>query len=564
MADVSVSVDLDTAPAEREAQGLKGKLKTAFSDMGSIAGGVFMAQVGGAITGKGVEVLTNSITLARDYNEILSKSNTVFGDQATAIEQWARSASTSFGQSKAQALDAASGFGNMFSQLGIGAPIAADMSVKMTELASDFASFHNADISQVLDAQASAFRGEYDALQKFVPTISAATVEQKALAQTGKATTGELTAQEKAVAAYSVMLENAGDAAGDFDRTQGSLSNQQRILSAQWEDFQTQMGQALIPALTAVVTAINTQVIPAVQDFASKVKGYWETDLKPALDNLRAAWEKIDQVVLPILQTFIDDIGRVATAVGLAIGIVVDLIQGDWSGAFDKAKEVVRLAKDSIVEKFGMIKDGFSAVIDGIKGLWDDVLKPFFQDLPGNIVEAIGDLSTTLLQVGKDLAGGFVDGVKGALGGLMDIVAALINPVIDAFNSTAARLPGVGSIPRIGGGGGSTSQTGGPVPGGDDDQMPGREVFGQMAGGGGAGGGAVNGAYIPGPAPGLAWDGGAQAWVYPWAVGSIGSPGSRLTGANAGWVGGAPQIIQLAVDGQVLAQVVNAANGRAY
>ena len=180
--DVRVEVELDTDKAEKDAEGLKGKLSAKFGEMGKIAGGIFMAQIGGAIAEKGVDTLKSSITLARDFNEIQSKSNTIFGESAAAINAWSKTASTSFGQSRAQALDAASSFGNMFSQLGIGSQTAADMSVKMTELASDFASFHNADITEVLTAQQAAFRGEYDALQKFVPTINAAAVQTEALA----------------------------------------------------------------------------------------------------------------------------------------------------------------------------------------------------------------------------------------------------------------------------------------------------------------------------------------------------------------------------------------------
>lgn len=184
---------------------------------------------------------------ASDLNETLSKSNTVFGKSAKTIENWADGAVDDFGQSKREALDAASTFGNLFVQLGIGADQAAEMSMEMTELASDFASFHNADITQVLEAQTAAFRGEYDALQRFVPTINAATVEQRALEMTGKATTKELTAQEKALAVNKIMFENAGDAIGDFDRTQDSAANQTRKAKAAMEDAAAELGTALLP-----------------------------------------------------------------------------------------------------------------------------------------------------------------------------------------------------------------------------------------------------------------------------------------------------------------------------
>jgi hypothetical protein len=100
--DVRVEVELDTDRAEKDAEGLKGKLSKAFGDMGKIAGGIFMAEVGGQLAGMAVDTIKSSIGLARDFNEIQSKSNTVFGESAKAINDWAASASTGFGQSKAQ------------------------------------------------------------------------------------------------------------------------------------------------------------------------------------------------------------------------------------------------------------------------------------------------------------------------------------------------------------------------------------------------------------------------------------------------------------------------------
>jgi hypothetical protein len=188
-----------------------------------------------------------AVNAASDLNETLSKSNTVFGSAAKEVENWADTASDSFGQSKREALGAASSFGNLFVQLGVGADQAADMSIEMTELASDFASFHNADITEVIDAQTAAFRGEYDALQRFVPTINAATVEQEALAMTGKRLTSELTAQEKALAVQKLMLDGAGDALGDFDRTADSAANQLRTARAAMEDASAEIGTALLP-----------------------------------------------------------------------------------------------------------------------------------------------------------------------------------------------------------------------------------------------------------------------------------------------------------------------------
>ena len=451
--DVRVEVELDTDRAEKDAEGLKGKLSKAFGDMGKIAGGIFMAEVGGQLAGMAVDTIKSSIGLARDFNEIQSKSNTVFGESAKAINDWAASASTGFGQSKAQALDSASAFGNMFSQLGMGKQTAAEMSMKMTELASDFASFHNADITDVLQAQQAAFRGEYDALQKFVPTINAAAVQQEAMAETGKTNAAQLTAQEKAAATYTLMLKGAGDAQGDFDRTSGSLANQQRILSAQWQDLQVKIGQVLIPALTEIVTAINTKVIPAVRDFATKTQAYYEENIKPAIENLKNIFNTLEPVIRPILETIGNHIKNVATVWKDTVGLILAIISGDWGKAWDQAKKIVA-----------------------------DIIKLVKGDLSG-LLDFITGLAGLALGAGKALGGAIADGISSGFDWIIGHVTGLINGLISAYNNTLGRVPGAPNISQIGGGG--SSGFGAPVPGGENDQLPGREVFGQSGGGGG-------------------------------------------------------------------------------
>ena len=318
-----------------------GGLGKALTDVGKIAGGVVL---GGALL-KAPGAIKGLIDGASDLNETLSKSNTVFKGSAKEIEDWASTAAKSFGQSKKQALDAASSFGNMFSQLGIGTDKAADMSKAMTELGSDFASFHNADITDVLQAQTAAFRGEYDAVQRYVPTINAAAVEQKALAmglaettvnakdvtaanvrlrdaqqkyneavkehgrssleaqkaqvavasaqdavaKATKGSTGELTAQDKALATYQLLIEGAGDAAGDFARTQDGAANKTRILEARLADLQTSIGQRLLPTYVALAGFLLDKAIPAgekiAETYGPKFSGAIDSATKFLSDN---------------------------------------------------------------------------------------------------------------------------------------------------------------------------------------------------------------------------------------------------------------------------------------
>lgn len=243
------------------------KLDAAFAKVKSGSSGLEKAVKGiaaGAAFGLVSAQISDAIGAASDLNESLSKSNQVFGSSATAIDSWAKQGATSFGLSRQAALEAASSFGNMFSQLGVASTQAASMSQNIVELAADFASFHNADISQVIDAQSAAFRGEYDSLQRFLPLINAAAVEQEAMAMTGKKNKDSLTAQEKALAVNSLMFKGAGDALGDFARTADGAANQQRTLAAEMDNLKSSIGEGLLPIFVDIARIISEDVLPAI------------------------------------------------------------------------------------------------------------------------------------------------------------------------------------------------------------------------------------------------------------------------------------------------------------
>lgn len=353
-----------------------------------IAGGAIktaLATAGGFVIAQGLlklpGVMSDIVGAASNMNETVSKSNTVFKENAAEVEAWASQGAADFGLSKQAALDAASGFGNMFDQLGIGRDAAADMSMGIVELATDFASFHNADISQVLDAQSAAFRGEYDSLQRFLPLINAATVEQEALAMTGKKSTKELTAQEKALAVNSLMFKGAGEAMGDFDRTTDSLANRQRKLGAEFDNIKVNLGQKLLPVFVAVAGFVLSTLVPALGkvgeivgqllspaiDAVSKlikgmIAGFQEADVTS--DGLFGTGEKLGKLfkeeIVPVLKQVLETLkGFVPTLLEIGANFLT------WyQSLLQTALIVIQFASD--IGIFGAAIEGARVIITGI------------------------------------------------------------------------------------------------------------------------------------------------------------------------------------------------------
>jgi len=215
---------------------------------------------------------------ASDMNESVSKSAVVFGKGQDAVLRFASTAATSLGLSRQEALEATATFGNFFQAMKIGQPTAQAMSINIVKLASDLASFNNQDPAEVLESLRSGLAGEVEPLRKFGIDLNDTALKAEA-ARLGLGKIGPtLTAGQKAQAAYSLILQQTTTAQGDFARTAGGAANQQRILSAQFKDFQVTVGKTFLPIMAGAVKGANSLIGPLgdlvvkLQDLPAGVK----------------------------------------------------------------------------------------------------------------------------------------------------------------------------------------------------------------------------------------------------------------------------------------------------
>ncbi|NIS50603.1 hypothetical protein GWN26_08575, partial [Candidatus Saccharibacteria bacterium] len=97
---------------------------------------------------------------ATDLNETISKTGEIFGESAKEVEKWAETAAVRIGQSKTQAMDAASTFAIFGKSAGLAGKDLTKFSTEFVELASDMASFFNTEPDEAITAIGAAFRGE--------------------------------------------------------------------------------------------------------------------------------------------------------------------------------------------------------------------------------------------------------------------------------------------------------------------------------------------------------------------------------------------------------------------
>jgi uncharacterized membrane protein YgcG len=207
-----------------------------------------------------------AISAASDLEENLSKVNVIFGEGAKEIENFAKTAATALGQSQNAVLEAAGTFGTFGQAAGLGGIELAKFSNDFTALASDLASFNNTSPEEAVNAIGAALRGEAEPLRKFGVLLNDATLKTAAFELGIYDGNGALTAQQKILAAQNVIYKQTTAAQGDFGRTSDGLANSQRILKAQLQNLQIEIGKGLLPVVQAILPPLKAFAAWAVEN----------------------------------------------------------------------------------------------------------------------------------------------------------------------------------------------------------------------------------------------------------------------------------------------------------
>jgi hypothetical protein len=437
---------------------LNKKLKQATGDVEGFGGkmanvgkkiGVALAAAAAAAGAMAVKIGIDAVKAASNLAETQSKVGVIFGESADAINKFAATAATKLGQSKQQALDAASTFATFGKSAGLAGDDLVGFSTELTTLSADLASFYNTSPEEAITAIGAALRGESEPIRKYGILLNDAALKQEAMTMGIYNGSGALTAQQKVLAAQAVIMKQSTDAQGDFARTSDGLANQQRILAAQFENVKSTIGTALLPVVLELVGAFNRNVLPAIVKVSEAIG---EGGLTGYISNIK---DLIKNFFTPVLE-------------GLRKG---------W---------------DSITDSLRRNSDSFQKLATFIK----DVVAPVIGTTLKYALEIVGNVFGRII----DVIGGAIDKIAS----FVEAVKNMVNAVISAYN----RLP-TPNIGLIGGGGGGTGSNerlsgGGAFTGSSSSGMAGGSGSGSGAGtfgGGSAGGGAGGSGGSGGTAP---------------------------------------------------------------
>ena len=204
-----------------------------------------------------VKVGKQAVSTASDLQEVQNVVDVAFGSAAEEINKFASNAIQQLGMSEYTAKHMASTFMSMSNGMGIAADSGKNMSIGLTKLAGDMASFYNVEQDVAQTALNSVFTGETESLKKFGVVMTEANLSAFAMSQGITKSYQAMSQSEKVMLRYQYVMNATKNAQGDFARTSNSWANQTRILKEQWSQLLGIIGKGLIQVLTPVVQALN-------------------------------------------------------------------------------------------------------------------------------------------------------------------------------------------------------------------------------------------------------------------------------------------------------------------
>lgn len=394
------------------------KIKKAFSAIGKVVGVAFSAV---ALINFG----KSCISLGSDLAEVQNVVDVTFGELNGTINQFAKNAIAQFGLSETSAKQFSSTMGAMLKSMGFTTSAAADMSMQITGLAADMASFYNLDASEAFAKIRAGISGETEPLKQLGINLSVANLQQYALTQGITKSYNAMTQQEQALLRYNYLMAVTADAQGDFARTSDGWANQVRILTERFNSLKAAIGQGLIEVLTPVIKVLNNLLahILTVTD---------------AFSNMMAKLTGSGKAT----QTTVSGIGGSLSGAAGAADSLTDATNAAGSAAKKAAKEFGGLASFDEVHTLNKNDDAGGGGGGGGAGAAGGAITESLVDAANEADDGLNPAIQRIVDKMKELRNIFTSGFKAGLGdadfsGILSSIEGIKNSLKDIFMDPA-------------------------------------------------------------------------------------------------------------------------------
>lgn len=238
---------------------------------------------------RAVGKIGSAVDLASQLTEVQNVVDTTFGDMASKVDDFTKTSIQDFGMSELTVKQISSRFQALGTSIGIsseqvanGTAVAnkalmsqnntlykttdsmADMSLNLTRLAGDMASFYDVDQADVAKSLQSIFTGTIAPLRRYGLDLTQATLSEWAMKNGLDANIKSMTQAEKVLLRYNYVMANTQAAQGDFAKTANTWANSVRVLKQEFQAWGSIIGSVVINALKPFVQALNKVMLKVI------------------------------------------------------------------------------------------------------------------------------------------------------------------------------------------------------------------------------------------------------------------------------------------------------------
>lgn len=293
LSGVKQAVSSIEAPADKAQSSLVGFAK--------IAGG---AIAGAAIGKKLIGIGKDALLMANEVTESENLFEVTMGEMADDVRKWSDDLSKSLGLNAYTMRKNTGTMNVMFKSMGMGTKQAGEMAKELTLLSEDMASFYNLNPDEMFNKLQSGITGEVIGLRRLGILVDETTIKHYALREGIIKQGQEMTSQQKIMARYGAIMEQTKEAQGDLAATIESPANQLRVLSNQFDQAKIALGQALQPAMIAIMPVL-TGFATGVKEVVEALSGIGSGDgnIGSVFDDITVSFEQASQRVRDIVGT---------------------------------------------------------------------------------------------------------------------------------------------------------------------------------------------------------------------------------------------------------------------
>lgn len=238
---------------------------------------------------RAVGKIGSAVDLASQLTEVQNVVDTTFGDMASKVDDFTKTSIQDFGMSELTVKQISSRFQALGTSIGIsseqvanGTAVAnkalmsqnntlykttdsmADMSLNLTRLAGDMASFYDVDQADVAKSLQSIFSGTIAPLRRYGLDLTQATLSEWAMKNGLDANIKSMTQAEKVLLRYNYVMANTQAAQQDFSRTANTWANSVRVLKQEFQAWGSIIGSVIINALKPFVQALSKVMLKVI------------------------------------------------------------------------------------------------------------------------------------------------------------------------------------------------------------------------------------------------------------------------------------------------------------